>query len=128
MTTGLGPSHHTVNEFLDLTFITRPIWLQLHTGAPGTNGASNIADTDGRQLALFIRPADGVVQTTGAPARFVIATDAVDAEITHGSLHTELEGGIWRWNLIARSPIRVVGGDELILGDGMEFRVEGWTS
>jgi hypothetical protein len=35
---GIGPSPATVNEWVDLTFVNRPVWLQLHTGDPGTNG------------------------------------------------------------------------------------------
>lgn len=122
---GLGPSATTVNEWLDAAFVSPGAWVQLHTGDPGTNGASNVADTDGRQLALFTRPSNGLVQTTGAPPQFVIGTDST---ITHASVHTALDGGTWRWNLVANTPIPVVDGDVLILGDGIEFRINGWTA
>ena len=122
---GLGPSAATVNEFLDTMFVAPGVWVELHTGDPGTNGASDVADTDGRQLALFTRPSNGLAQTTGALPQFVIGADQT---ITHASVHTELDGGTWRWNLIARSPIQVVDGDVLILGDGIDFRVDGWTA
>lgn len=121
----LGPAAGTVNEWLDSTFVAAGVWVELHTGDPGTNGASNIADTDARQLALFTRPSNGLVQTTGAAPQFVIGEDCV---ITHASVHTEMEDGVWRWNLVARSPISVVEGDVLILGDGIEFRIDGWTA
>lgn len=127
---GLGPSPATVNGWLEATFMGVPyvvtsVWLELHTGDPGTGGAANIAPTDARQVAAFTRPANWIVQTTGAPAQYVISSDCV---ITHGSLHTELEDGVWVWNLIARSPISVVEGDVLILGEGMEFRIDGGTA
>lgn len=122
----LGPSADTVNDWLTSTFLGG-LWLEVHTGNPGTNGASNIAATDGRQLTSFVISSTGVVQSSGAPPQFVIG-GTVDMDITHGSLHTELDGGIWRWNMIARSPIRVVPGDVLIIGDGMEFRIDGWVA
>ncbi len=127
---GLGPSAGTVNGWLEATFLGVPYvvtsrWLQLHTGDPGAGGASNIADVDSRQLVNFTRPSNGLIQTTGAPAQYLIGADAT---ITHASLHSEVEGGTWIWNLIARSPIAVVEGDVLILGDGMEFRIDGWTA
>ena len=121
----LGPAAATVNGWLDTTFVNGSVWLQLHTGDPGTGGLSNIADVDGRQIALFTRPSTWLVQTTGAPSEFLIGADQV---ITHGSLHTQLEDGVWVWNLIATSPITVVEGDVLKAGDGMEFRIEGWTA
>lgn len=127
---GIGPSAATVNAWLDATFAGIPyvvtnLWLQLHLGDPASGGLANIADTDGRQLVMLTRPSTGLVQTTGAPAQYIIGTDGL---ITHGSLHTELSGGVWVWNLIARTPIQVVEGDVLILGDGMEFRIDGWTA
>ena len=124
---GLGPSATTVNGWLDSTFINGPVWLELHTGDPGANGASNIADVDGRQLVLFTRPSNGLVQPTGAPATFVVDEAADDFNITHGSLHSAAEGGAWKWNVIALSPIQVVGGDEVKVGAGMDFRILGWT-
>lgn len=125
---GVGLSPGTVNEWVDLTFVNRPVWLQPHTADPGTNGASNLADVDGRQLVLFARTATGVVQLTGAPAVFVVDSDADDQDITHGSLHTEAVGGTWVGNVVALSPTRVVGGDEVKVAAGMEFRVVGWTA
>lgn len=125
---GIGPAAGTVNDWLDSTFVSPGVWVELHTGDPGTNGASNLADTTGRQLCLFTRPSDGVVQTTGAVPKFLIAEDADDQTITHASVHTEMEDGVWRWNLVANSPIAVVGGDEVNLGDGMTFRILGWTA
>lgn len=127
---GLGPSAGTVNGWLEATFTGVPyvvtsLWLELHTADPGTGGATSIADTDARQLVTLARPSNGLVQTTGAPAQYVIGADAT---ITHGSLHTAIEDGDWVWNLIARSPISVVEGDVLILGDGMEFTITGWTA
>ena len=124
---GIGPAPATVNEWVDLTFVNRPVWLQLHTGDPGTNGALNIADVDGRQLVMFTRTSTGIVQPTGDPAVFVVDVAASDTSITHGSLHTAAEGGAWVWNLIAVSPTAVVGGDEVKAGS-MEFRVTGWTA
>lgn len=120
----LGPSADTVNGWLTSTFLGG-LWLELHTGDPGSGGASNIATTDGRQLAAFVIASNGLVQMSGAPPQFVIGADCT---ITHGSLHTELDGGTWRWNMIARSPIQVVDGDVLIIGDGMEFRIDGWVA
>lgn len=125
---GIGPAPATVNEWVDLTFVNRPVWLQLHTGDPGTNGASNLADVDGRQLVMFTRTSTGIVQPTGDPARFVVDALASDSNITHGSLHSDAEGGTWVWNLVALSPTAVVGGDEVTVGAGMEFRVTGWTA
>lgn len=128
---GVGPSNTTVNGWLAATFCAVPyvvtsLWLELHLGDPASGGLANIADTDARQLATFALPSpDGVVVTAGAPPQYVINADAT---ITHGSLHTEIEGGDWVWNLVARSPIQVVAGDLLIVGDGMEFRIDGWTS
>lgn len=122
---GVGPSAATVNEWLELTFVNRPVWVQLHTGDPGTNGASNIADADARQLAVLERSANGKVTSVGAPPEWVIGDDAT---IRYASLHTEVEDGAWVGNLIARSPIGVVDGDVLKLGDGIEFVIEGWTS
>lgn len=110
---------------MGVPYVITSVWLQLHTDDPGTNGASNVADVDARQLVLFTRPSNGVIQSAGAPAQFVIGADQT---IKYGSLHSELEGGTWLGNLIARSPISVVEGDVLILGDGIEFRAEGWTS
>jgi hypothetical protein len=125
---GIGPSAGTVNEWLDSTFVNPGAWLELHTGDPGTNGASNVADTTGRQLALFTRPSNGLVQTTGAVPQFTIPEEAADQTITHASVHTEMEGGTWRWNLVANSPIQLVGGDVVTIGDGVEFRIQGWTA
>ncbi len=124
---GVGPSAATVNEWLELTFVNRPVWVQLHTGDPGTNGASNIAEVDARQLAICERITNGVIQTTGAPAQWTI-TGVTDQDITHASIHSEIEGGTWVANLIAKSPVRVVEGDVLKLGDGIDFRVLGWVS
>lgn len=122
---GVGPSAATVNEWLELTFVNRPVWVQLHTGDPGTNGASNLADIDARQLAILTRPLNGVVQSAGTAPQWVIGDDQV---IRYASLHTEIEDGTWVGNLIARSPISVVEGDVLILGDGIDFRIVGWTA
>lgn len=122
---GLGPSATTVNEWLNTTFVNTGAWLELHTGDPGTNGASNVADTDGRQYVLFTLTSNGLVNMTGAPPQYVIGADQT---ITHGSMHAENEGGTWKWNLVARTPIDVVDGDVLKVGDGIEFRIEGWTA
>ena len=120
----LGPSADTVNGWLESTFLGG-LWLQLHTGDPGSGGASNIAVADGRQLAAFTISSTGVVQMSGAPPQFVIGADQT---ITHGSLHTDIDAGTWRWNMIARSPIQVVDGDVLIVGGGAEFKIDGWIS
>lgn len=122
---GFGPSNTLVNEWLREKFVLNTIWLQLHDGDPGTNGASNIVDAD-RQLVLFGEPSpDGYIESVGAPPAFTIGEDTT---IRYGSLHTEFEGGLWRWNLIARQPLTVVEGDVLLLGEGIDLRITGWTS
>ncbi|MCG7596370.1 hypothetical protein [Mycobacterium sp. PSTR-4-N] len=122
---GVGPSVGLVNSWLTSTFVLPGAWLDLHLEDPGSGGTANQADIDARQLGLFVISADGKVTTTGAPPQFIIGTDG---RIKFGSLHTALEGGTWLWNLTARSPIDVVAGDVLIIGDGIELSIEGWTA
>ena len=127
----VGPSAWLINSLWDavfegIPFVVNAVYVQLHTGDPGTGGLSNVLAVD-RQPAVFTRDTDGHWVTTGAPLQFEIDTTD-DVTVTHISLHNALDDGDWLINMIANKPIPLVEGDVLIASDNIAWTVEGWVA
>ena len=125
-----GPSKWVINSmwdavFLGIPFVINQVYVQFHSGDPGSGGAANVVALD-RQPALFERDADGHWQTAGAPMEVPI--DVADVTVTHISLWDAPTSGNWAINLIANRPNPVVEGNLLILSDKIQWTVTDWIS
>lgn len=125
-----GPSKWVVNSmwdavFLGIPFVINQVYVQFHSGDPGSGGAANVVALD-RQPALFERDTDGHWRTAGAPMQ--VAIDVADVVITHISLWDALTSGNWAANMIANQPIPVVEGDLLIASDKIQWTVTEWVA
>lgn len=126
----LGPSSWVVNSMWDAAFGIAPfyvnqVYIQFHSGDPGSGGNSNVLAID-RQAAIFERDTDGHWRTAGAPME--VAIDIDDATATHISLHNALDDGDWIANMVGNQPIPVVEGDLMILSDLVQWTVTDWVA
>lgn len=118
-----GPSEALVNSWLAGTFNATTLYLQLHTGPPGAAGTANVLADTPRQPLSFSVPDNGYVETIGAAPEFAIGADGNSA---YGSLWSALEGGTWKWNVVANTSIPLVEGDKFIASDDVQITLEGW--
>ena len=126
----LGPSNWLINSmwdaaFLGIPFVINQVYVQFHSGDPGSGGTANVVALD-RQPALFERDIDGHWRTAGAPMEAPV--DVADVTITHISLWDSPTAGNWAINLIANKPIPVIEGDLLIASDKIQWSVTDWIS
>lgn len=126
----IGPSDWVVNSMWDavftgIPFVVNQVYVQWHSGDPGSGGAANVIAID-RYPAFFERDADGHWRTAGAPLE--VAIDVPDVTITHISLHNAATSGDWIANMVGNQPISVVEGDLLTLSDRIQWTVTDWVA
>lgn len=130
----LGPSSWVINAmwdavFVGIPFVVNQVYIELHTGDPGSGGTANTIATIDRQAAFFERDADGHWRTTGAPMEVAVEIPENDnLTVTHISVHDSLDGGNWIANMIANQPISVVLGDLIIASDRVQWTVTDWIA
>ena len=113
MAAGLSTAN-TANPLLDtfrgLPFDVDNLYLQLHTGDPGSAGTSNVSAVTSRQQVTLGASALGVLTVTNIPAFLMTATET----ITHVSLWSASSGGTFHISgaLVAERP--VVSGDFVV--------------
>jgi hypothetical protein len=109
-------SNYGANAILNGTAMPATLWIQLHTGNPGSSGTANVADDDRRRS--FTR----TTSTTGEATNVALVEwlDAPATELlTHISIHDASSGGaVWWIGEIADAPAEAVSGQstEIALG------------
>jgi hypothetical protein len=103
------------NSFLDTNF--DDLWVQLHTGDPGSAGTANVAATSDREQYATDAASAGAKSNT-AIGRWD-STDAGGETFTHISLWTASTSGTFRASKALAAPVAVSGGQpfEIAVGD-----------
>lgn len=101
-------SIYGANAILDGTAIPATLWVQLHSGNPGSSGASNVA-VDNRRRSFTRTAASGGAAANAAILEWLSAP--ADENITHATLWSASSGGnCWFIGLVNDSPVEVVTG------------------
>jgi hypothetical protein len=105
------------NAILNGTAMPATLWVQLHTGNPGTNGTANVA-ADDRRRSFTRTTATGGTCSNAALIEWLSAPATED--LTHISIHdASTAGNAWWVGEINDAPVSAVAGQatEIALGD-----------
>lgn len=101
-----------LNTVNNTSFAIAATWVQLHTGAPGASGTSNLSVVTTREQALFNAAASGAIGLATTPTAWnMTATET----ITDISLWTLSSAGLFLWSAALSVPKTVANGDTLTL-------------
>jgi hypothetical protein len=111
---GDGLSVATANAAAATITGTNAAWVQLHTGAPGAAGTSNVSSTTTRQSVTWAAASGGAVAASNQPAWTGWAGNngETDTDITLWSLAA---GGTFGLSMQLSSPVVMNIGDSLTL-------------
>ena len=113
MAAGLSTAN-TANPLLDtfrgVPFDVDNLYLQLHTGDPGSAGTANVSAVTSRQQVTLGASALGVLTVTNIPAFLMTATET----ITHVSLWSASSGGTFHISGVLTDERAVVSGDFVV--------------
>jgi len=113
VTVGLSTTHaHAILNVYRGTTYTAPasVWLQLHTGDPGSAGTANASAETTRKQVTFAAPSAG---STTASAVSWTAWSAGTETITHVSLHSASSAGTFLQSGALAASKTVNNGDTL---------------
>lgn len=91
------------------------LFVQLHTGDPGTAGTANVASNSTRKSITFAAAASGAVASSNAPSWTSVPTSETYAYISIWSAST---GGSCRWSGPLNASQAVTAGDTYTLTSG----------
>lgn len=109
-----GFSVAVANAALSSIIGTNAAFVQLHTGAPGAAGTSNVSSTTARQAVTWGSPSAGSVAASNAPAwtNWAGTNGEVDTDISFWSLVTS---GVFGLSMPLSSSVTMNTGDSLTL-------------
>ena len=119
-------TEHAADALLDGGSIPATLYLQLHTGNPGTAGADHVSQTSDRKA--FTRTA-AAVGASSNDADLEWSSAAADENLTHASVwDASSAGNPWWIGELAGSPVPVLTGVpiEVAAGD-LDLAFEVWS-
>jgi len=111
MATGIAATE--ANTFLDSLATDYP-YIQLHTGDPGSDGTSNVADESSRVQASFASASGGQVATS---AELKWEGVAANEDYTHWSGWDQASGGACGWTGTITADA-VLAGNNFVISSG----------
>lgn len=97
-----------------LTTSPASTFAQLHTGAPGAAGTSNVSSTTTREGVTWGAPSAGVVSMSNTPAWPAWAGTSPET-VTDLSFWTASSAGTFNWSVVATTPATMLTGDTLTI-------------
>lgn len=91
------------------------VFVQLHTGDPGTAGTANVAANNTRKQITFAAASAGSCASSNAPSWTSVPASETYAYV---SLWSALTAGSCRWSGPLNAPQAVTAGDTYTLGSG----------
>jgi hypothetical protein len=117
MTVGLSAAN-TANKLLNTigrtgtTFTAGSLYVQLHTGDPGSAGTANASAVTTRYAATFSAASAGSMALTSMGGTYAMTATET---ISHISLHDASTAGSFLWSVALTASKSVINGDTLSL-------------
>jgi hypothetical protein len=94
------------------TFTGSASYMQLHTGAPGANGSSNVSSVTTREAQTWGSASGGVISATGTPTWSSWAGTSPET-VSHISMWSASSSGTFEFSCQLASSVTVSTGDTL---------------
>jgi hypothetical protein len=108
-----------LNTVNNTSFAIAATWVQLHTGAPGASGTSNVSAVTTRQQATFNAASGGALALASSPTAWNMTTSETITDISVWSASTS---GTFYWSAQLAVSKTVSNGDTLTLNTcGLSF-------
>lgn len=101
-----------LNTVNNTSFAISAIYAQLHTGAPGASGTSNVSAVTTRQLLSFNAASSGSIALSTSPTAWNMTTTETITDIT---LWSASSAGTFYWSAALAVAKTVANGDTLTL-------------